>query len=244
MTTGRLPEKIITALYKKNYKALEKFQNKDTVNWVDEGGYTLLNLAVTESPADWMMVRFLLDHGAAVDVRASAEQLTSLHFAAQDLRYDIAYALIEAGADVNAEDGNGNTPLAQVVLAADPKRLLIHLLLSHGADPDMRTEAEMTAKELAEMTGQQDLFANAPCPTGKQVRRIKTTSARKKTALAATEQLQVYRKRFGDLGCLAEGKKLCEGPRPLFLPSLSVRDHTSSCHFVRKKLYAPTHNLA
>ena len=55
-STPTLPERIITALYRKNYKALDRFLNEKTVNLRDkEDGRTLLMMAAID--ADPQMVQ-------------------------------------------------------------------------------------------------------------------------------------------------------------------------------------------
>src|SRR5262245_45000743 len=115
MKSKLLPEKAITALYRKDYKTLNRLVTKDTVNLTDEGGLTLLMLAALETDADARMVEFLIDRGADVHLAGGREHYTALHFAARDLRKDILPVLLAAGADANAQDGNGWTPLHHVV---------------------------------------------------------------------------------------------------------------------------------
>src|SRR5262249_49999386 len=124
-----LPEKVITALYRKDYKTLQRLVNKDTVNLPDEDGLTLLMLATLASNPDPEMLKFLIGRGADVRLAGGREQYTALHFAARDVRNDLALVLLEAGADANVQDGNGWSPLHHVVWTPDPKRDLILWLL-------------------------------------------------------------------------------------------------------------------
>src|SRR6266511_634238 len=166
MTTSRLPEKMIRALYRKDYRILDKLLKQETVNLVDENGETLLHLAVAAEDADPKMIKFLIDHGAVVDVPTGAEQWTPLHFAARVVRKDIVQVLLDAGADANAPDSSGNTPLGHVVMAPDPRVFLVHLLVRHGADPNRKPKGGESPREVGMRTGQQDLFDGLEVPTG------------------------------------------------------------------------------
>lgn len=64
---------------------------------------------------------------------------TSLHYASV---IEIARRLIDGGADVNAKDAEGNTPLHGA--AAAGKQELIELLLAHGADPNAANKDGVT----------------------------------------------------------------------------------------------------
>ena len=56
-------------------------------------------------------------------------------------------ALLEAGADVNAEDAKGLTPLHWAALTKGPE--VITTLIEAGADPDARTKNGMTPLDVA-----------------------------------------------------------------------------------------------
>ena len=76
----------------------------------------------------------------ALPVLASAEDLSSL-IRGGDVRGSIA--AIRAGADVNAQQSDGSTPLLWAVYDVDHE--LVQELLSHGADPNVRNSLGATA---------------------------------------------------------------------------------------------------
>jgi hypothetical protein len=65
--------------------------------------------------------------------------------------------LLEDGADVNARDGAGRTPLLAAVLAGHAD--LVELLLKAGADPNLADARGMTPLRAAEAAGKTDIAA-------------------------------------------------------------------------------------
>lgn len=79
---------------------------------------------------DW-----LLDHGAPIGVCNFGTQNTVIHTACSCDRKDWIGYLVERGADINAQNGTGNTALIMAVhlMSMD----LVTLLLKYGADPNI-----------------------------------------------------------------------------------------------------------
>ena len=99
------------------------------------------------------VVDYLIANGA--DVTAVAKnpmQVTALHSAVADGGDPrIAKALVAAGADVNAKQRHGWTPLHGAAQSGD--RELVELLLARGADPDAKHQEGKTALDLARENG-------------------------------------------------------------------------------------------
>ena len=98
-----------------------------------EQGVTPLHQAVIAYSTSNSIVRLLIDRGA--DVHATtASGLTPLHVAALYFDDDTAEALLEAGADPNAEDVHGWTPLMWgIARGADQAIGVARVLLDRGA---------------------------------------------------------------------------------------------------------------
>lgn len=110
------------------------------------------------------MVTFLLNAGASLDergLRASAlhRAIEGLHQSHADLVYDfdltphahveVALRLIEAGADLNATDEFGGTPLFNACMQQDTEAI-VTALIARGANPYQRMRDGRSAWELTE----------------------------------------------------------------------------------------------
>ena len=116
------------------------------VNTVDEGGSTALMSAAGNGDRNATLVRLLLEHGAAVNVKSgdSAEivkngpialgHLTPLQLASGQGNYETVEALVQAGADVDAKDVRNASPLVFAVATDHANPNIVKLLLARGAD--------------------------------------------------------------------------------------------------------------
>lgn len=108
------------------------------VNDRDKGGQTLLMRAVGDGQApalDW-----LLAHGADVKVRDKWRGATALYYA-DDPRS--IQTLVARGADINAQDAEGNTALMR--RAMDGKPEAVRVLLAAHARPNIKNKEGWTA---------------------------------------------------------------------------------------------------
>jgi uncharacterized protein len=67
--------------------------------------------------------------------QADDEDFTALHFAAQERAVEVARLLLDRGADVDAVNSYGNTPLFTAVFNSQGDGSVIELLRASGADP-------------------------------------------------------------------------------------------------------------
>jgi ankyrin repeat protein len=100
------------------------------INEVDSCGYWPLRSAAFAGDFAW--VKWLLDHGAQIDLTSTGE--TALHSAVFVDALDVTRLLLEHGANPNARDVDDDTPLHQV-----RSREMVQLLRSFGADPNNYT---------------------------------------------------------------------------------------------------------
>lgn len=98
------------------------------------------------------IVELLLAHGARVDlVDSSNSRWTALHYAASGTATDCVSMLLQHGGDVNAEDGDGATPLLRALSSSSglEKDVLrettcVQLLLAKGARVNAVTKTGLT----------------------------------------------------------------------------------------------------
>ena len=81
--------------------------------------------------------------GVDVDVKAEwYDEWTPLHYAAYSSQKEVAELLIDKGADVNAKDKNGKTPLDWAVDSPYSDEETADLLRKHGGKTKRELEAE------------------------------------------------------------------------------------------------------
>ena len=101
------------------------------------GGHTPLYCVANQChvPGGGSIVRALVRAGARVDARSDSKRCTALHMAARRGNTDVAAALVDCGADINAQDKTGVTPLQR---AKNCRKAGVALLLvSRGADASL-----------------------------------------------------------------------------------------------------------
>ncbi|AIE85790.1 globin [Fimbriimonas ginsengisoli Gsoil 348] len=92
-------------------------------------------------------LELLIAHGANVNQVTGVGGMTPLHMSARRGTVAIAEALLEAGANIEARDSNGETPLRRAVNCG--KEDVVRLLVAHGADPLSRDRFGRTVVEAA-----------------------------------------------------------------------------------------------
>ena len=99
----------------------------------------------------------LLQRGMDVNTRDSKQRATPLHFASFRRLFEIALALLDHGADVNARNADDQTPLHRVSLSQrrifqsgyKEANRLAQLMLERGADVNVRDKDQATPLHLA-----------------------------------------------------------------------------------------------
>jgi len=92
-------------------------------------------------------VEFLLRSGAKVDILADDRRSTALIDSAMERHKDVIKTLIDAGADVNIKNGDGQNALIIVVGAGDAE--IVEMLVKAGADPDIEDDFGVSARMYA-----------------------------------------------------------------------------------------------
>jgi truncated hemoglobin YjbI len=103
-------------------------------NTKDSGGHTPLYSVGNECTVagGGAVVRALVQSGANVDACDGVKRCTALHMAARRGNVEVAEALLDCGAEIEARDSLGETPLRRSVNCG--KTEVARLLLSRGAD--------------------------------------------------------------------------------------------------------------
>ncbi|MCF1509616.1 ankyrin repeat domain-containing protein [Streptomyces glomeratus] len=82
--------------------------------------------------------------------RVSRQGWTQLHFAADEQDAAAVRSLLAAGAEVDARDEQGNTPLWQAVFTYRGDGAVLSLLVEAGADPDRANFHGVSPRRLAD----------------------------------------------------------------------------------------------
>jgi hemoglobin len=114
--------------------------------------YYAANHADLARPADGKAVALaLIRHGAEVNVHSGPIRGTPLHTAARRDNVVVGSVLLAAGADIEARDIKGETPLRRALNCRQPG--MIALLLAHGANPDAPDKRGVTPRQVAKKRG-------------------------------------------------------------------------------------------
>jgi truncated hemoglobin YjbI len=110
----------------------------------DAGGHTSLYCLANECKiaGGASVVRALVRGGARVNAQDGVKHCTALHMAARRGNVEIAEALLDCGADIEARDSVGDTPLRRSVNC--DKKEVAALLLSRGANLHSRGSQGLT----------------------------------------------------------------------------------------------------
>lgn len=112
------------------------------INAISDNRETALARAVLGG--DIAAVRFLLDQGASIDTDGSGTPLTYASFG----NLDIVKLLLDRGANVNARDRCGATPLVYAIMNDAPIEI-VHTLISAGAHVNVKNCQGKSALQVA-----------------------------------------------------------------------------------------------
>ena len=124
----------------------------------DEAGHTPLYCVGNECSVTGggHMVRALVQAGADVNAHGGVKQCTPLHMAARRGNVEVAEALLDCGADLEARDSLGETPLRRAVNCG--KAGVAALLVSRGADVHSRGSKGLTPLLAARTAAMKQVF--------------------------------------------------------------------------------------
>lgn len=139
-------------------------------NAVDGGGHTPLYSAcnATEGREDERaeVVRLLAESGADVNANHGVKRCAPLHMAARRGSVSVANVLLEYGADIEARDSDGDTPLRRAINCGKPEAAAF--LLSRGAELHSKGSGGLEAWQAARTARMkqvlQDYLAQEPPP--------------------------------------------------------------------------------
>ena len=98
----------------------------------------------------------MVEAGAGVNASDGVKHCTALHMAARRGNLEVAEALLDSGADIEARDSLGETPLRRAVNC--DKTDLARLLLRRGADMHSKGSKGLTPSLAARSTAMRKLM--------------------------------------------------------------------------------------
>lgn len=126
--------------------------NPDTINAINENGYTPLTLAAYN--ANDAVALYLVDK--VKDINGNSKYGTPLAAAVFKGRTDIVKALVKAKANPNIADTNGSTPLHYAIIIRNEE--MIKILIEAKADINFEDKRGNSALDYAEMTKNENII--------------------------------------------------------------------------------------
>lgn len=130
------------------------FEHQADPNVVDAVGHPPLYYAGNRLESDAIdakvagrLVSMFAERGANLDLAHGVKRCAPLHMAARRGHADFAAALVRHGANIEARDSNGETPLRRAVNCN--KVEVVRVLIEMGADPNARCNRGVTPLESA-----------------------------------------------------------------------------------------------
>ena len=140
--------RLLTLIYTDQLDVFKGELNSDKtgIDSVDQDGRTLLTNSIIDRKLEF--AKLLIDVGANIN-QSDNEDWTALHFAAQNLDDEAIKLLISKGAEIDAIDVHGNTPLWRATFVTETNGSAIKLLLSYGANPRKKNHHDLSPLDLA-----------------------------------------------------------------------------------------------
>lgn len=144
-------KKIFDTVFSGTVEQLSKLiESGENINVQDKEKRTPLIHATIDNKID--MIRTLVQNNADVNLQDSLGY-SALHYAAQNYLIDAAQLLLKNKAIVDVQDIHGNTPLFRAVFHSRGRGEMVNLLLSSGADMNLKNNHGVSPIELANSIG-------------------------------------------------------------------------------------------
>ncbi|MBX2897522.1 MAG: ankyrin repeat domain-containing protein [Cyclobacteriaceae bacterium] len=157
-------KELIDLIYRENIKGLENAKSNGVdFNILDKydgnniliayAGYGFDNLYKPEE-----LIVFLLSTGIDINHKKNkrGSEYSALHMAVANNHYSIVKSLLENGADIEIQEGNGNTPLFIAVANYRGKKEsleIVNLLISNKASLDTKNFHNKSPRDIISMIG-------------------------------------------------------------------------------------------
>lgn len=154
---------IASTVYRRDRESVRQLIDSGwEIDAYDEKGQTALVYAICSviPGRDRDFIAYLLSLGADPSIPERQRTRTPLHMVAQDGDTEVAELLLEHGANPNAQEENGNTPLWEAVFRAGKSGVspMIQVLVAAGADPTMKNNSGVSSLDLAKNLSKQDAY--------------------------------------------------------------------------------------
>ncbi len=137
-------------LAEENTLVKELANSQHLINIQDTNGMTALMYAAKNG--NLTALKTLIEHAADPERVSTATNKTALHFAAETAHCEAIQALVDAGANTNAQDSLGNTPLMLTIVARENQKTLYKRsvpLVANSMNLEQRNNEGQTALWLA-----------------------------------------------------------------------------------------------
>lgn len=123
----------------------------------DQNIPVLMSAAMIDESYDNSLLKLLLMNGANPNITSYIFKDTPLHAAVRHFRLGNVRALLQAGADINAQNCQGQTPLYKAVCSSVGRIKMVELLIESGADINMKTSDGVTPLMQAIIEGYENI---------------------------------------------------------------------------------------
>jgi ankyrin repeat protein len=125
----------------------------------DDSGHTPLYSSANQCADAADAVKALIQGGAQVDACEGVKRCTALHMAARRGHVDVAEALLACGANIEARDSSGETPLRRAVNCGQTN--VAALLLAKGANRHSVGSKGLTPQSAARTAAMRELLGRS-----------------------------------------------------------------------------------